>query len=223
MGRYKKYRSDKALREAVEAYFAGISRTVDVMEERKTGEKDDWGHFVKEWVPVCNDKGEVIRAREFVIPPTAGGLCAHLEISRETWAKYCDKELNPQFEETTTWARGVLRGYLEGQLLTRGGKDLKGVIFSLQNNYGYAEKRTVELGPKAAQAVAAGAAGSAEREALLRLLAEEDADELPDAGFGETGADGEGGSGELRVDEHGAAADGSGDPAVVEEPQTDQQ
>ena len=173
MGRYKKYRSDKALREAVEGYFAGISRTVDVMEERKTGEKDDWGHFVKEWVPVCNDSGKVIRAREFVIPPTAGGLCAHLEISRETWAKYCDKDMNPQFEETTTWARSVLRGYLEGQLLTRGGKDLKGVIFSLQNNYGYAEKRTVELGPKAAQAVAAGAAGPAEREALLRLLAEE--------------------------------------------------
>ena len=69
MGRYKKYRSDKALREAVEGYFAGISRTVDVMEERKTGELDKFGHFVKEWVPVCNDRGEVIRAREFVIPP----------------------------------------------------------------------------------------------------------------------------------------------------------
>lgn len=222
MGRYKKYRSDKALREAVEGYFAGISRTVNVMEERKTGEKDSWGHFVKEWVPVCNDRGEVVRAREFVIPPTVGGLCTHLQISRETWSKYCDKELNPQFEETTTWARGVLRGYLEGQLLTRGGKDLKGVIFSLQNNYGYAEKRTVELGPKAAQAVAAGAAGSAEREALLRLLAEEDADELPDAGFGETGEDVEGGAGEIRVDEHGAAADGAGYLAVVESAQADQ-
>lgn len=99
MSRYKKYRSDKALREAVEGYFAGISRTVDVMEERKTGELDKFGHFVKEWVPVCNDRGEVVRAREFVIPPTADGLCAHLEISRETWAKYCDKDLNPQFEE----------------------------------------------------------------------------------------------------------------------------
>lgn len=140
MGRYKKYRSDKALREAVEGYFAGISRTVDVMEERTTGEKDSWGHFVKEWVPVCNDRGEVVRAREFVIPPTAGGLCAHLEISRETWAKYCDKSLNPQFAETTEWAREQLLSWREKELMLRPGKDVKGLLFDLQVNYGVGRK-----------------------------------------------------------------------------------
>lgn len=169
MGRYKKYRSDKALREAVEGYFASISRIRPIMEERRTGEKDKYGHFVTEWVPVLDGRGVKMKEREFVQPPTAGGLCAWLGISRDTWAQYCGL---PQFEETTTWARETLRLYLEQQLLTREGKNLQGVIFSLQNNYGYAEKKTVELGPQAVQAVAR-AGGAREREALLRKIAEE--------------------------------------------------
>lgn len=81
-----------------------------------------------------NTKGEVMVEREYVIPPTVGGLCGHPGISRQTWADYCDPEKNPKFRETTAWAREELRRYLEGQLLTRSGKGLKGVIFSLQNN-----------------------------------------------------------------------------------------
>lgn len=212
VGRYKKYSSDKALREAVEDYFASISREREIMEESVTPEKDQWGHFVKEWVPVTNDKGEVMREREYVIPPTVGGLCDHLKISRQTWADYCNPELNPKFRETTAWAREILRGYLEGQLLTRSGKDMKGVIFSLQNNYGMSEKRTVELGPKAAEVVAK--AGSAEREALLRKLTEElESNGVADGGSGEAGADGPAGAG-TSVD--GGTADGAGDLAVVE-------
>lgn len=168
MSRYKKYRSDKALREAVEGYFASISRVRQVMEERRTGKLDRYGHPVTEWVPVLDGRGEVMTEREFVLPPTTGGLCAHLGISRETWAQYCNLT---QFAETTTWARETLRLYLEQQLLTREGKNLQGVLFSLQNNYGYAEKKTVELGPQAARAVAQ--VGSGSREALLRKIAEE--------------------------------------------------
>lgn len=171
MGRYKKYRSDKALREAVEGYFAAISRVRQVMEGRRTGKLDRYGHPVTEWVPVLDARGEVMTEREFVLPPTAGGLCAHLGISRETWAQYCNL---PQFAETTTWARETLRLYLEQQLLTREGKNLQGVLFSLQNNYGYAEKKTVELGPQAALAVAQ--AGNGSREALLRQIMEEQSD-----------------------------------------------
>ena len=46
------------------------------------------------------------------------------------------------------------------------------MIFSLQNNYGYTERKEVELGPKARQTVAAGVT-MAEREALLKELAAE--------------------------------------------------
>lgn len=142
MSRYKKYRSDKALREAVMAYFDSISRIRTVMEAYNTGEKDKWGHFITEWRPVTNAKGETMQEREYVIPPTVGGLCAHLQISRDTWAAYCSREKNPQFVETTAWAREQLLSWREKELMTRSGKDVKGLLFDLQANYGMGGKNT---------------------------------------------------------------------------------
>ena len=132
----------KSLREAVADYFASISREREVMEERVTAEKDKWGHFVTEWVPVENDKGEVMREREYVIPPTVGGLCAHLGISRQTWADYCK---NPKFAETTEWAREQLLSWREKELMIRPGKDVKGLLFDLQANYGMRSKNDAAM------------------------------------------------------------------------------
>lgn len=140
MGRYKKYKSDKALRDTVKAYFDSISRIRTVMEVYSTGEKDKWGHFVQEQRPVTNAQGETMQEREYLIPPTVGGLCAFLEISRETWAKYCDKSLHPQFAETTEWAREQLLSWREKELMVRPGKDVKGLLFDLQANYGIGGK-----------------------------------------------------------------------------------
>lgn len=173
MGRYRKYKSDKALREMVEMYFDHISRDVLIREEYNTGKKDPWGHWIYEMRAVTDDKGNIMHEREFVIPPTVGGLCAFLQISRDTWARYCDHAENPQFAETTEWAREQLLAWREMQLLRRGGKQLRGLIFDLQANYGLSEKTTVELGPRAAKAVAAGRGMAAEeRQELIRALAE---------------------------------------------------
>ena len=135
VSRYKKYRSDKALREAVTAYFDSISRIRTVMEVYNTGEKDKWGHFVQEQRPVTNAMGEPMKEREYVIPPTVGGLCGYLGISRDTWAAYCNREANPQFAETTAWAREQLLSWREKELMTRSDKDVKGLLFDLQVNY----------------------------------------------------------------------------------------
>lgn len=140
VAREKKYKTDTALRRAVEGYFDSISRTRTVMEAYNTGEKDAWGHFVQELREVRNDAGAAVTEREFVIPPTVGGLCAFLGISRETWARYCDGEENPQFRETARWAREQLLAWREKELLTRPGKDVKGVLFDLQVNYGMNER-----------------------------------------------------------------------------------
>ena len=164
MGRHRKYQSDAALRKAAERYFASISRTVPVMEEKWTREKDKYGHFAAEWVPVVNELGEEVTVREYVVPPSVGGLCGYLGISRETWGRYCDGDENPQFAETVRRIRGELRGYLEDQLLVRSGKDLKGVIFSLQNNYGMSEKGYADGNAHfRAQSGQAGAGGGGER------------------------------------------------------------
>lgn len=145
MSRYKKYRSEKALREAVEAYFDSISRIKPVMEICNTGEKDRWGHFIQEQRPVLNAKGEAMTEREYVIPPTVGGMCRYLQISRETWSQYCDRQKNPQFADVTGWAREQLFAWREKELMTRPGKDVRGLLFDLNVNYGM-----VESGPQQA-------------------------------------------------------------------------
>lgn len=185
MGRPRKY-TEWTLRRAVEAYFRGLTRTVTIREQVNTGEKDGWGHWVFALRDVCNDAGEPVRVRQFVVPPTVGGLCEALGIHRSTWADYCDAGKHPEFQEVTAWAREVIQLYLESELLSRDGKNLKGVIFSLQNNFGYSERRELELGNRAAEAVASGAG---ERAELLRLLTEETGDVCGDGGAGAAAAD----------------------------------
>lgn len=170
MGRHKKY-TPKKLAEAVEKYFASISRIVTVTEEVATGERDEKGHKVYETKPVVNRLGEKVQVEEYIIPPTVGGLCAFLGIHRSTWAEYCDSQEHPEFSDTTTRARGRMREYLEQQLLTRKGSEVKGIIFDLQNNHGYTEKRQVELGPSAAKTVTAAALPMNEKLDLLKEIA----------------------------------------------------
>ena len=150
-GRPRKY-TPRTLRTAVDEYFRYHSRTVTLREQ----------------------------VREFVVPPTVGGLCRHLGIHRSTWADYCDPEKHPELQEVTAYARETMEAFLEDALLTRSGKELKGVIFSLQNNYGYTERKEVELGPRARKAVTAAAIPMEEREALLREMVQEFTQEAAD-------------------------------------------
>jgi len=170
-GRPKKYRSGKALSEAADRYFASISRTVTAKERYDTGEKDSDGHKIYNERDILNDSGEPIRYTEFIIPPTVGGLCDYLKIHRSTWAEYCDGDVYPEFSDTTTRTQGRMRAWNERELLTR--KDVKGIIFNLQNNYGYSDKREVEFGPKAARSYAALNMSTSEKAALLEELRRE--------------------------------------------------
>jgi len=180
-GRHKKY-TKKALNEAVQAYFESISRTVTATERYETGNKDSDGHAIWGTQDICNDAGEPIRYKEYVLPPTVGGLCSYLVISRETWDSYCDPKRNPQFLDTTTRARGRMFNYCENELLTRPGKDLKGVIFNLENNYGYSDRHEMELGPKTR---AAEPLTTEEKVLLLKRMSADLAD--AEAGDGEDG------------------------------------
>lgn len=169
MARPRKY-TKKALSAAVDEYFDSISREVPVTEQVDSGQRDERGHVIYEAVPVKNRRGEEMMRLEYLIPPTVGGLCEHLGIHRSTWAAWCDGERFPEFADTTTRARGRMRAWLEEQLLTR--KDVKGIIFDLQNNYGLSEKREIELGSRAAKAVTAGGTLSERKAALDELLRE---------------------------------------------------
>lgn len=148
MANVKRFRTSKALRAAAEEYFDSISRTVEVTEMVPTGERDDKGHAILEAKKVYNDRGETIRTREFLIPPKIIDLCLHLGIHRSTWDRWCDHQAHPELEEATEWVRAILFSWNEEQLLTRPGKDVRGIEFNLQNNYGYTRKMEVEAGPQ---------------------------------------------------------------------------
>lgn len=174
MGRPKKY-TKKKLAEAVERYFGSITRIVPATELVETGERDDKGHKIYERIPVKNSLGEEAKIEEYIVPPTVGALCQYLGIHRSTWAEYCDCVEYPEFSDTTTYARGRMRAYLEQQLLTR--KDVKGIIFDLQNNHGYSEKRHLELGDRASKAISAASLSMGEKKKLLEEAARDFSDD----------------------------------------------
>lgn len=171
-GRKRRYTA-KELREQTDKYFRSISRTRSATEMLPTGEVDRYGHPVLEPKIILNDDGEEIRVTEYVLPPTMAGLCRYLGITHQTWANYCDGDKHPEFVETTTRARERMREWNEEQLLTRAGKDVRGIIFNLQNNYGYSERREVELGDRATKTVATANMSSEEKWAVLQSLMEQ--------------------------------------------------
>ena len=172
MGAPRSFTARKLARE-VRRYFDSITREVQVTEKKPTGERDDKGHEIFETVPVTNKLGENVTITEYIVPPSVGDLADFLGIHRSTWDNYCDREKYPEFFDTTTYARGRMHAYLERETLTRSGKDLKGVLFNLENNYGYSEKRQVELGERASRAVSAAGMTIEERQELLQEIARE--------------------------------------------------
>lgn len=136
MGRPKKYNTPAALERAVTQYFKSICRQVEVKEPVVTDKTDRYGHQIIEYIQVLNDDGEKMYKTDYVTPPTVCGLCLYLGISRQTWDRYGEAE---GFCDTVTRARARMETYLEEQLLERR-KGVQGIIFNLQNNYGWAEK-----------------------------------------------------------------------------------
>lgn len=140
----KKYTA-KTLAPAVQEYFDSISREIEMTEKVDSGQKDKDGHVIWTTVKIENKLGEPVRVTEFLVPPSVQGLCRHLGIHRSTWWEYSDSQRHPKLAPICARAKDVMQGYREEQLLTRPGKDVRGIVFDLENNYGYAEKRSVEV------------------------------------------------------------------------------
>lgn len=142
----------KTLKDKVQKYFNSISRTVTLKDSK--GEE------------VLNDEGLPITSRVFHVPPTAASLCLFLGIDTDTWGLYSDRELYPEFAEITSYANTVFEAYLVEQSLTRE-KSVQGILFNLQNNYGYKQKQEIELGEKTRDAASVANLTMAEKFALI--------------------------------------------------------
>lgn len=153
----------KTLSEAVNAYFSSISYTVVA--------KDEDGCELR------NDDGKEILVRKYATPPSISGLCLDLGIDRSTWQNYADARLHPEMKAVTEEARARIEVYLEEELLTRR-KGVQGIIFNLQNNYGWKQKQEIELGADTRKQMAGYNVSLDEKLALIAdarsALAEED-------------------------------------------------
>lgn len=151
--RPKKY-TKKTLEEAIDLYFRSISG----LREARNGIG----------APILDDDGEPIMVRVYAVPPTVSGLCLYLGIDRSTWQNYLNREANPDMAGVAEYARARIEAYLEEQLLVRE-KSVQGIIFNLQNNYGWKNKTEVEFGAETRK-TAAGMSLS-EKMAAVRELA----------------------------------------------------
>lgn len=171
MARPREYTPEK-LERAVNKYFQSITRRVVRKEMVPTGEMDSKGHMIYEQRPVINSLGKETEIIEYILPPSVTDLCQALGIHRSTWANYCDHQTHPEFTDITEQARERIRAWNERELLTRPGKDIRGIIFNLQNNCGCGgEKHEMESGPDARRAMCG--TPVSERSAMLKELLDE--------------------------------------------------
>lgn len=146
-GRPRKYKSNKLLSNEIEKYFNSISKTEVITENYVVG-YDEKGKEILEKRVVSNDLGEPIEIKRWLAPPTITGMCLFLGISRQTFDTYSK---NHEFAETTTRARARIENYLEQQLYRE--KSVTGIIFNLSNNFGWKEKKEVDLGKETRQSL----------------------------------------------------------------------
>ncbi len=125
-GRPRKFKTAAALRRAADRYFDSISYVQDV--------KD-----------LLNMAGEPVKLLRYVQPPTVTGLCLHLGIDRSTWQNYGDESRDPETAAVVRYVRQRIEAWLEQELLSRD-KSVQGIIFNLQNNYGWRARSELELG-----------------------------------------------------------------------------
>lgn len=147
-GRHKSYTA-AALNAAVSKYFKSITRVKTVTEKRPTDRKDEKGHVIYEDVPVINRLGKEMKITEYIVPPSLGGLCAFLQIHRSTWDNY---KGDVEYKEITDYVHDELKAWNEQELLLRSGKDVKGIIFNLENNYEYRERKSIDVSGQGVEA-----------------------------------------------------------------------
>ena len=122
-----------------------IGRGGRVRGDVPTGAEDEEGEMLYGRRPVVSARGEEGWVTEYIVPPEVSALCEYLGIDRSTWANYRDPEKHPELAEITDWVYDRMKAWNERELLTRPGKDIKGIVFNLENNYGYREKHDFDI------------------------------------------------------------------------------
>lgn len=176
----KKYKA-AAFRRGCDAYFASISyrlpmtRPEPMTDEDGCPVLDGYGHAKYKRVPVKTEDGNEAWEVCWTEPPSIQGLCLHLGIDASTFSRYqkSDPE-DPESEklaEAARMAKARVEAYLISRLEDKGAAN--GTKFNLQHNFGWMEKREIELGAGAQRAVTSAGMTMDEKLALLKEIGAE--------------------------------------------------
>lgn len=165
VGRPRKYETPAAFQNAVNRYFASISRVVLLTEEQDTGEKDENGHKIIEKVPVMNQAGKQAEILEYLQKPSLTGLCMALGIVKDTWYEYASREA---YADICKMTMNAIEQYYEERLGS--GKGDMGVKFVLEHNFGWKNRVEVEAGPETRKTMEATPKTMEDKLALLQSL-----------------------------------------------------
>lgn len=124
----------KKLKSGIDGYFARISRTVTVKEPVPTGEKDDKGHEIYKMVDMVNGLGEAVETEEWIVPPSIQDLQHALGLTPDDWVEIRADE---KLAEIAMAAELRVERYLRRELLVRPNREIKGVMLTLQNDFGF--------------------------------------------------------------------------------------
>lgn len=171
IGRPRKYSSAKALRAAVDAYWASISYQVPAVVSTPTGEVDEAG-AVKWKSKLLTDKvdgtGTAKTVVKYLEPPSVPGLLLYLGIGKSTWSDYRrDEKLGP----VVAYWDARYEAYLVDRLET--GKHISGVIFNLEHNFGWTRRQEIGMDRETRKAMAASGMTMEEKRAALEALAKD--------------------------------------------------
>ena len=162
MGRWKKYKSVAEFSDAVESYFSGITYTENA---RKP---DIW--VSGKYLPgdeIIGDNGKPIEIKRYAVPPSITDLQCYLGISRQTWSMYAQRE---GYRDIIELARMRVEAYLTQQLVLMG-RDCKGIIFSLENNFGYSDREKIKSDSESGRGKEADTMTALEKMELLKSIA----------------------------------------------------
>lgn len=126
---------------------------------------------MEERMVIAADGNPMMRL-EYTTPPTVTGLCLYLGILRDTWSDYGDEKRYPGYSAITRHAKLRLEAYVEEQLLLRE-KNVQGLIFNLENNYGWRDRKELEFGQETRRSMSLDHMTMAEKLALIRQAADD--------------------------------------------------
>lgn len=130
MAAQRKYKKAELFAEKIDAYFNSIC-ALETVERTVFRGTDDGGKKIYDVEPVYTIDGEAMRKTVWYTPPTIGGLCLFLGISRKTFGEYALR--GGKYAEAVEDARMKVCAYLEEKISDPEIRNVKGVQLALES------------------------------------------------------------------------------------------